>query len=156
MDINATLIGQMITFAVFVWITMKFVWPPLMKLMEDRRQKIADGLAAAEQGHHELELARLKSKEHINEAKAEAAHIIEQANQRAHHIIEESKVQARDEGDRIVRLAEEEIDQQYISAKDQLMSQVAQMAVAGAEKILRREVDKKLNDGLVQDMMGET
>lgn len=155
MDINVTLFGQIITFSVFVWFTMKFVWPPLMRAMEERRKKIADGLAAAEQGKKELELAQIKVKEQLTEAKTEAARIIEQANQRAHHIVEESKQKARIEGDRLIKLAKDEIEQEYNTTKEQLMEHVSDLAVAGAEIILRREVDKKSNDRLVDELVSE-
>ncbi len=152
MDINLTLLGEMITFAVFIWFTMKYVWPPLMNVMEERRKKIADGLAAAEQGERELEMARVKVKEKLLEAKMEAAAILEQASQRGGHIVEEAKAKARDEGDRLLRLAEGEIEQEYNTAKEKLMRQVSEIAVAGAEKILQREVDKNNNDRLVEEL----
>lgn len=155
MDINLTLIGQMITFALFVGFTMKFVWPPLMRIMEDRRKKIADGLAAAEQGQKELELAHIKAKEQLTETKAEASRIIEQAHHRAHHIIEEAKQQARIEGDRLLHLAKDEIEQEYNMAKEELMRKISELAVAGAEKILQREIDKKNNHNLVDQLVGE-
>jgi F-type H+-transporting ATPase subunit b len=155
MDLNLTLVGQMITFAVFIVFTMKFVWPPLMRIMDERRKKIADGLAAAEQGHNELELAHVKSKEIVTEARAQASHIVEQANQRANHIVEEAKNQARTEGDRLLTLARDEIEQQYNAARDQLTQQVANLAIAGAEKILQKEVDRQRGERLVNDMMGQ-
>jgi len=155
MDINLTLLGEMITFAVFIWFTMKFVWPPLMNAMNERQQKIADGLAAGEQGQRELELARIKIKEQLLEAKTEAATILEQANQRAGHIVEEAKGKARDEGDRLLQLAKGEIDQEYNTAKEALMQNVSKIVVAGAEKILQREVDQKNNDSLIKELVGE-
>lgn len=155
MNLNLTLIGEFITFALFVWFVMAFVWPPLMKAMEKRRETIADGLAAAEQGQKELELAHHKSQEQLVEAKNQAAKIIEQANQRASHIIEESKQQARVEGDKLLKVAQGEIEQAQNKARETLMKQVAGIAVAGAEKILQREIDKQGNDQLVNDVLGE-
>lgn len=155
MDINATLIGQTITFILFIAFSAKFVWPPLMRVMEERRKKIADGLAAAEQGHNELELAKIKVKQQLTDAKAQAAHIIEQANQRANHIIEEAKAKAREEGNRLVELAQGEIEQQYNMARESLMQQVSGLAIAGAERILQREIDKKHNDQIVSQLMSE-
>lgn len=155
MDINATLFAQIFTFIIFIWFTMKFVWPPVMRIMEERRNKIADGLAAAEQGKKELELARIKSKEELLEAKASAAHIIEQANQRANHIIEEAKGQARVEGERLLQLAKGEVEQEYNTAKETLLRQVSGIAVAGAERILQREVDKNSNNRLVDELVSE-
>lgn len=155
MDINATLFGEMITFTVFVAFTMKFVWPLLMGMMEDRRKKIADGLAAAEKGRRDLELAEIKVKDMLTEAKAESSRIIEQATLRANHIIEESKQQARVEGDRLIGLAKGQIEQEFNSAKQELMQQVSILAVAGAEKILKHEVDRSINDRLVNELIGE-
>ncbi len=155
MDLNATLFGQMITFILFIWVTMKFIWPKLIQVMEERRNKIADGLAAAEQGQRELELAQYKTKEMLMEAKKEAAHILEMANQRANHIVEEGKERAREEGDRLLKLAQGEVEQEYNSAREQLLQQVSSIAVAGAERILQREVDKAGNDKIVQELVGE-
>lgn len=154
-DINITLFGQMITFIVFVVFTMKFVWPPLMRLMEDRREKIAEGLRLAEQGKKDYEAAQYKSEQLIAEAKAKAGSIVEQAHLRANHIIEEAKEKGRDEGDRMRAIAQQEIEQQYNQAKTELMHQVAQLAVTGAEKILRREVDKPSNQQLVKALIDE-
>lgn len=155
MNLNLTLLGEFITFIIFIAFVMKWVWPPLMKAMEARRQKIADGLAAAEQGQKELELAHHKSREQIAEAKHQASIIIEDANLRASHIIEESKKQARVEGDRLLKLAQGEIEQERNKAHDLLMAQVAHVAVAGAEKILQREVDKSGNEQLVNEVLSE-
>ena len=155
MDLNLTLLGQMITFAIFIWFTMKYVWPPLMNIMEERRKKIADGLAAGEQGERELEKARIKVKEQLLQAKTEAATILERANQRAAHIIEEAKAKAREEGERLLEIAQSEIEQEYNTAKEQLMKTVSKIAVAGAERILEREVDKASNDRLIKELAGE-
>lgn len=155
MDLNLTLLGEMITFAIFIWFTMKYVWPPLMSIMEERRKKIADGLAAGEQGEKELEMARIKVKEQLLHAKTEAAAILEQANQRAGHIVEEAKAKAREEGDRLLEIAQGEIEQELNTAKEQLMKDVSKIAVAGAERILQREVDKASNDRLVKELVGE-
>lgn len=155
MDINATLIIQMLVFVVFIWVTMRFIWPPMMKTLEERRQKIADGLAAAEQGQKDLELAQIKVKEMLTDAKAEAAQIIEQANQRSSHIVTEAKVKAREEGERLLALAEAEIEQEYNATKEKLMKQVSSIAVAGAERILQKEIDKASNDRLVDELVSE-
>ncbi len=155
MNINATLIGQVITFAIFIWFVMKFVWPPVVNMMEERRKKIADGLAAAEKGHRELELAQIKAQEKMVEAKAQAAKVIEQANQRASYIIEESKDKARDEGKRLLNLAQAEIEQERNMARETLLKEVSTLAVAGAEKILGQRVDQEQNARLVDEMIGE-
>lgn len=155
MDLNLTLLGQMITFAVFIWFTMKYVWPPLMKIMEERRKKIADGLAAGEQGERELEMVRIKVKEQLLEAKTEAASILEQANQRAIQVVAEAKEKARIEGERLIDLAKSEIQQEYNTVRQELMREVSAIAVAGAERILEREVDKASNDKLIRELAGE-
>lgn len=155
MDINATLFGQIITFAVFIWFTMKFVWPPLMRAMEERRKKIADGLADANKAKHDLELAELKAKQELQAAKNEAAHIIEQANHRANQIVEASKQQARDEGERLLQLAKEEIGQEYNIAREQLLQEMSGLVIAGAEKILRKNIDQASNEALINEVIGE-
>lgn len=154
MNLNLTLVGQVITFILFVWFTMKFVWPPLLKVMDERRKQIADGLAAAQQGKDELELAKHKSSDMIADAKTQASSIVEQAHQRANHIIEEAKHDAREEGERLLHLAQNDIQQEANQAREQLMSQVATLAIAGAEKILKSEV-KSGSDQLVKDAIGE-
>jgi len=155
MDINATLIGQMITFAIFIVFTMKFVWPPLMKVLEERRKKIADGLAAAERGQHDLEVAHFKAKEIIHEAKAQASVIIEQANQRAHHIEEQAKLDARHAAERIKQAAELEIERDRLKILESVRQQVADVAVAGAEKLIRRNIDKAANQEILASLASE-
>lgn len=155
MDINLTLVGQMITFAIFVWFTMKFVWPPIIKAMKDRQDKIAAGLAAAEQGEQSLQVANQQVADQFKMAKDEAGKILEQAHQRAAHIIEEAKVQAKHEGDRLVQLAQDEIKREYHQAKSDLLKQIAGIATVGAEKILRREMDKASNDQMIDELLGE-
>lgn len=155
MDINLTLLGQMITFAIFVWFTMKFVWPPIVKAMQDRQDKIAAGLAASEQGEQALQVAKQQIAEQMQVVKTDAAKILEQAHQRAVHILEEAKAQARQEGERLVQLAQEEIKREYSRAKTDLMKQMAGLAVAGAEKILGREIDQASNDHLIDEWVGK-
>lgn len=155
MDLNLTLLGEMITFSIFIWFTMKYIWPPLMSIMEERRKKIADGLAAGEQGEKELEMARIKVKEQLLQAKTDAAAILDQANQRSNHIVEESKAKAREEGERLLEIAQGEIEQQYNSAKTHLMSEISSIVVAGAERILQKEIDKASNDLLIKELVGE-
>lgn len=153
MDINLTLLGQMITFALFVWFTVKFVWPPVMKAMKDRQDKIAAGLAAAEQGEQALQVAKKDIADQMQANKAEVGKILEQAHQRAVHIVEEAKAQARQEGERLVQLAQEEIKRQYSQAKADLLKQMSNVAIAGAEKILGREVDQASNDRLIDELV---
>lgn len=153
MNINLTLLGEMITFAIFVWFTMRFVWPPLMKAMEERRATIAAGLAAAEKGKRDLELAQHKVTEILTEAKAQAALMIEQAHHRANHIIEESKARAREEGDRLMLIAKNDIEREFQRARDTLMDQVSSLVIAGAEKVLQHEINKSANDKIVADLL---
>lgn len=155
MDVNATLIIQMLIFVVFVWITMKFIWPPLMKTLEARRKIIADGLAASEEAKESLRLAEVKATEQLLIAKTEAAKIVEQANQRATHLIEEAKGKAKTESEHILQLAQAEIAKEYHAAKEKLLKQVSAIAVAGAERILQHEVDKASNDRLVDELVSE-
>lgn len=154
MDINVTLLIQAFVFGIFIWFTLKFVWPPLTNIMEERRTRIADGLEAAEQGRKELELAQVKVQEQLTQAKHDASEILEQANQRANHIIEESKQKAREEGDRLLKLAKSEIEQEYNRARDQLVHEVSEMAVQGAEKILNRELHVRNDNGMQGEMAG--
>src|SRR3990167_5522342 len=118
MDINATLFGQLITFAILVWFTMKYVWPPVTKAMHDREKKIADGLEAAERSHRELEMAEHKAQTIIREAKQQANQIIEQANLHSAKLVEEAKSNAKVEGQRIVELAQGDIKLEIMQAKD--------------------------------------
>ena len=155
MDINASLIVQMLVFAVFIGLTMKFIWPPMIKAVEKRRKNIEDGLSAAEKGYKKLELAETKAKEVLLEAKIQAARIIEQANQRANRIIEDAKNKAREEETQFLQLAQSDIEQEYNIAKTELLQQVSCIAVAGAQKILQREVNKASNNHLINELVSE-
>lgn len=141
MNINLTLIGQLLAFVVFVWFTKKFVWTPIIAALNERKAKIADGLAAAERGQHEQELAKERAVEELKKAKAQAAEIINQANKRANEIVDEAKENARSEGERILAAAQADIEQETNRARETLRGKVAELAVAGAEKILRREIN---------------
>jgi len=143
MNINFTLISQAIAFSIFIWFTVKYVWPPLLRAIEERQKTIADGLAAGERGRHELELASQRSSDVLREAKQRASEIILQAEKRATEIVEEAKKSAKEEGDRIVAGAKADIEHEMFSAKEALRQHVAELAIAGAAKILRREVDAK-------------
>lgn len=155
MNINATLIGQSITFFVFVWFCMKFVWPPIMNALAERRKQIADGLAAGERGKHELELASKRAVENLHDAKQKAAEIIAQADKRAAQLVEEAKAAAKLEADRMIAGAQASIAQETVRAKEALRGQVAGLAVAGAEKILRREIDAKAHAELLDAIKNE-
>jgi len=149
MNINLTLFLQMITFAVFVWFCMKFVWPPIVNALAERKAKIAEGLAAAERGHKEHELGQHRATEMMKEAKSHAADIVSQAQKRATEIIDEAKQDARQEGARLVHAAHAEIDQQVNRAREELREKVAVLAVAAAEKILEKEIDPATHSALV-------
>ena len=155
MNINLTLFGQSITFVVFVWFCMKFVWPPIMNALEQRKKKIADGLAAAERGANEQRLAEKRAAETLHEAKQQAQEIINQAQKRANEIVEEAKVNARGEAERIVAAANAEIEQEVNRAREQLRGQVVSLAVAGAGKVLKKEIDAKANEQLLQDLVAQ-
>lgn len=155
MNINFTLIAQAIAFAVLIWFTVKFVWPPLLKAIETRQKEIADGLAAAQEGKSALEVAAKKSETTLNEAKQKASEIIGQAEKRAAQIIDEAKANAKAEGDRIIAGAKAEIDQEVNRAKEGLRAQVSTLAVAGAEKILRKEIDAKAHSEMLTKLAAE-
>lgn len=155
MNINLTLIGQSITFIAFVWFCMKFVWPPVMAALNERKQKIADGLAAAEKGMHDEELAKERATEVLKEAKAQAQEIISGAEKRASQIVEEAKDTARTEGDRIVAAANAEIEQEVNRARENLRGEVVSLAVAGAGRVLKREIDEKANEDLLKDLVAQ-
>jgi F-type H+-transporting ATPase subunit b len=154
-NINATLFGQAIWFGLFIWITMKFVWPPLRKAMQDRQTQIADGLAAAERGKQDLEQASKRAAEELQRARAQAGEIISQAEKRGAVVVEEAKTAAKVEAERIVTGAKAEIEQEVFRAKEALRTQVALLAIAGAEKILKREVDAKAHAQLLSGLEAE-
>ena len=149
MNINFTLFAQAIVFAAFILFTVKFVWPPLLRAIEARQKSIADGLAAAEQGRKSLEISARQAGEEIAGARGRAADILAQAEKRAVQVIEEAKVAAKAEGDREKAAAKAEIQQEVSRAREKLRDDVAALAVAGAEKILRREVDAKAHADLL-------
>ena len=155
MNITVTLIAQMIAFGLLIWFVNKVMWGPLSGIMEARQKRIADGLAAAEKGKHEEELAKKKAIELIKEAKSQAADIVAQGQKRASEIIEESKAAARSEGERIITAANADIEREINQAKEALRAQVASIAVAGAEKVLKREIDAKSHDALLSDLAAE-
>jgi len=152
MNLNATIIGQIIAFFLFAWFCSAFVWPPIVKALADRQKKIADGLEAASRAGKDLELAQERATELLRDAKTNASGIIDQANKRANQIIDEAKEKARDEGQRIKAGAQAEIEQQVSQAREQLRQQVASLAVAGAEKILQSSVDAKAHSDLLNKL----
>lgn len=155
MEINATIIGQFITFAILVWFTMKYVWPPIIKAMEDREKKIAAGIEAAERSKRDLELAAHKATAIIREAKQEATQIIEQANLHSAQLVEEAKSQAKQESLRLVGMAQGEIDREVAQAKEALKTQLATLAIAGAEKIIQRNLDSSIHNDLLNSLAAE-
>lgn len=155
MNINLTLIGQSITFAIFVWFCMKFIWPFIRRAMDARTERIADGLAAAERANRNLELAQDRASSQLKDAKVEAASIIEQANRRAAQIVDEAKDRAREEGERIKGAAQADIEQETNRAREQLRVQVGALAVAGAERILGRAIDVGAHRDIVDQLARE-
>jgi F-type H+-transporting ATPase subunit b len=149
MNLNLTLIAQAITFTVFIWVTVKFIWPHMLRAIETRQKTIADGLAAAEEGKRSLEASNKRADEEIRRARERAAEVLTQAEKRAAQMIEEAKNAAKEEGSREKAAAKAEIAQEVTRAREQLRDHVASLAVAGAEKILRREVDAKAHGELL-------
>ncbi|MBU0500680.1 MAG: F0F1 ATP synthase subunit B [Gammaproteobacteria bacterium] len=155
MNINATLIGQSISFIFFVWFSMRFVWPPIMKALDERKARIAEGLAAAERGIHEQELAKERAKEVLHEAKMIASDIVSQAQKRASEIVEEAKGNARTEGDRLLTAAKAEIEQETNRAREHLREHLGTLVIRGVEKILEKEVDATVHRGIVDKLATE-
>jgi len=153
--LNATLLGQIITFLLFVWFTKKFVWPPVIQAMDERRRKIADGLAAAERGLRELEQADVRAGEVLKEARQQAAGIVDQANKRGSEIVEEAKASARTEGARLVAAAQAEIERDKVHARETLRSEVAGIAIAGAGRILQREINAAAHADLMNELTAQ-
>ena len=155
MNVTATLIGQIGTFLVLVWFVKQFLWEPVLKVLEDRQTKIADGLAAAERGMHEKELAEKRAAETLREAKEQATEIIAQAQRRGDEIVEESKRVARVEGERLLTAARAEIDREMNRAREGLRREVVAIAVAGAEQLLGREIDQTGHEELLEKLAAE-
>ncbi|QTF92814.1 F0F1 ATP synthase subunit B [Halomonas sp. BM-2019] len=155
MDINFTLIGQSIAFAFFVWFTMKFVWPPLNNAIEERQKKIADGLAASEQANQDLEVARAKADEELKAAKLQAAELIDQAKKRAAKLVEEETQRGHAEREKIIASGYAEVEAERTRVREDLRKQVAFLAIAGAEKIIEREVDAQKQSDIVEKLVAE-
>jgi len=155
MNFNATLIGQSITFIIFVWFCMRFVWPPIMLALQQRKERVAEGLAAGERGKRDLELARKKALETLHDAKQQAAEIISRAEKRGADIVEEAKNEAVEEVGRVKAAAQLEIEQEVNRAKETLRGQVVEIASAGAGRILKRELNATANDELIKDLVAQ-
>src|SRR5437764_15123970 len=152
MNLNATLFAQAAAFALFIWVTVKFIWPMMQARIDARQKTIADGLAAAEQGRRSLELSTRQADEAIKEARARAAEILAQAEKRSAQVIEEARQTAKDQGGRELAAAKAEIEQEVTRAREELRNRVASLAVAGAEQILRREVDARAHAELLESI----
>lgn len=155
MNLNATILGQTIAFAVFVWFCLKYVWPPIIAALTERQKKIADGLEAADRAQRDLNLAQNKAADELREAKVKSAEIIDMANKRASQIVDEAKDKARDEGQRLIAGARAEIEMEIQRAREALRAQVAAIVIAGAEKILETSVDQAANEELVKKLASE-
>ena len=155
MNINATLLGQMLAFAILIWFTFKFVWPPILGAIEERQKKIAEGLAAAERARSELAAADTRVADEIRKARVDAAAITEKAHHQANSIVDKAKTDAIAEAQRQKSAAEAEIANLSHKAKDVLRQQVAALAVAGAEKILKREIDAARHRELLDQLAAE-
>jgi len=154
-SINATLFGQMITFALLVWFTMKYIWPPLFDSLEQRKKKIADGLAAAEKGHEEMHLAEKKAKGVLKDAKVQSSEIVNLAQKRANEIVEASKDTAKKEGERLILVAKAQIEQEKQQAKEGLRKEVAALALRAAEQILSAEIDKTKHQDILSKISNQ-
>ncbi|MDR3490544.1 MAG: F0F1 ATP synthase subunit B [Gammaproteobacteria bacterium] len=155
MDINATLLGQLITFIILVWFTMKYVWPPITSAISEREKKIADGLEAGERAKRELELAEHKALDIVRVAKSDAAHIIDLAHKRSVQLVDEAKEDARVEGKRILEQAHEEFARDVSRTKEELRLRLAGLAIAGAEKVIKRNLDATTQANLLDDFVAE-
>ncbi|HSD69982.1 MAG TPA: F0F1 ATP synthase subunit B [Woeseiaceae bacterium] len=155
MDINLTLIGQSIAMIVFVWFCMKFIWPPVMKAIEERQTQIADGLAAAERGQQSLDRAKAESGQIVDEARKQATTILDQAHARANEIIAEGKKAGAKERERQLVAAAAEIEQEANRVREELRGQVSAIAVASAEKILMREIDAKAHEDILSKLAAQ-
>lgn len=155
MNINATLLGELVAFIFFVWFCMKYVWPPIMNAIEERQKTIADGLAASDRAEKDLELAQHKAAEQLKEAKAQAAEIIEQAKKRASQVVDEETQRGHSERENIIAQGYAEIEAERNRAKEELRKQVSALAVAGAAKILGREIDAAAQSDIVEKLVSE-
>ena len=155
MNLTLTLIAQALAFALFIWFTVKFIWPPLMRAIEQRQKQIADGLAAGEQGRRELEEAGKRAHEELAKARERVGEIIGSAEKREAQMLDEAKAAAKAEAERILAAARADIDQQIARAREMLREQVAALAVAGAEKILGREVNAQSHAELLGQLKKE-
>ncbi len=155
MDINMTLFGEMITFAILIWVTMKFIWPPIVKAMQERQEKIAEGLSAAERGQHKLKLAEQRTADMLREVKRDSAKILEKSNARAIQIIDDAKQRGFQEGQRMIEVAKLEINQQSQLAKEALRVGFSDLVVSATEKLLEKNLDKKAHEKMLDELISE-
>ena len=155
MNINLTLLGQAISFAIFVWFCVKYVWPPVLAALEERENRIADGLAAAEKGQQDLANAEVRIEEELQKGREKAQEYINQAQKRADEIVEQAKTTASEEGDRLLAAARSQIDQERNEARESLRGEVASLALAGAEQVLMREVDANAHRDVLDKLTAE-
>ena len=155
MNVTATLFGQMITFAILVWFIMKYLWVPLTQAMEERKQRIAQGLEAAEKGHHAQELAKKSATDKLREAKDQVSDMLAKAEQRAAQILEEAKEEGKVEAQRIMTAAKAEVQQEAAQAKEMLREQLGTLVVTGAEKVLRKEINAQEHDRLLNQLAAQ-
>ena len=155
MNINLTLLGQAISFAIFVWFCVKYVWPPVLAALEERENRIADGLAAAEKGQQDLANAEVRIQEELQKGRDKAQEYITQAQKRADEIVEQAKQSASEEGDRLLAAARSQIDQERNEARESLRGEVASLALAGAEQVLMREVDANAHRDVLDKLTAE-
>ena len=155
MNFNFTLIGQLLAFILFVWFCIRYVWPPMLQILEEREKEVADGLEAASRGKKELEDANAQREVIVDEAKKEAADLVSQAGQRANQMIEDAKSQAQEEAERIKTSAKADLDQAAKKAREEIRSEVATLVVAGAEKILGSEIDQEKNAEIIEEISKE-
>ena len=155
MDINATLLGQVIVFVILIWFSAKFIWPPLVKAVEDRQKKIAEGLAAAERGQTELQSAHGEAQSIVEAARVQAKKIVDQAHKREVEIVDEARSTAVEEGKRIIESSRQDAQQEKARARDELRKDVATLAVAGASRLLQREIDPRAHADLIEQLARE-
>ena len=155
MNFNFTLIGQLLAFILFVWFCMRYVWPPMLQILEEREKEVADGLEAANRGKRELEEASTQRVAIVDEAKKEAADLVSQAGQRANQMVEDAKSQALEEAERIKTSAKADLEQAAKKAREEIRSEVSALVVAGAEKILGSEIDQEKNAEIIEEISKE-
>ena len=155
MNVTATLFGQMITFIVFVWFIKAYLWEPLTQAMESRTKKISDGLAAAEQGQKKIEQATIEFSTRIDQAKTQASSIITDAESKSKNIVEEARVAAREEAQKIAKTSSQQLEQEINAAREKLKAEVAAMSLLCAENIISKEIDKKMHDKIIDEVVNK-